>query len=133
MDGGAQQKQVSETIKGRIKQNALLRREKRRLTHEDQGMIMVREPAQSSHSKAASVFPLNRASDSVVEYVPDTDSIASTLSSGYVRSTTAGCSVDWSEVSQSSSTAASSTFSPVTLPTGSSPGCSWPAGPAGPI
>ena len=130
MDGGAQQKQVSETIKERIKLNALLRREKGRLAHEDQGMIMIREPVQSSHSEAASVLPLDRAVDSVEAYVPHPDSIASTISSDYIRSSTAGCSVDQSEVSQSLSTAASSPFSPVIVPIGDSPGSSWPAGPA---
>ena len=133
MDGGPQQKQVSETIKGRIKMNAWLRREKGRITHEDQGMIMVREPVQSSHSEAPSVFPLGRAGDRVVEYVPPLDSIASTISSGYVSLITAGSSVDQSQVSQSSSTAASSTFSPVIVPIGDSPGSSWPAGPAVPL
>ena len=115
MDGGAGQKQMSETLKGSIKQNALLRRERRLLTHEDQGT------------------GISRASDNIVDYAPPAEPIASTLPSNHVRSSVAGCSVDGSEVSQSSSTAASSTCSPITLPTSSTSGSSPPAGLANPI
>ncbi|KAK8075373.1 hypothetical protein PG997_010036 [Apiospora hydei] len=40
MDGGARQRHMTETIKQTIKQNALLRRERRLLTHEDQNIVV---------------------------------------------------------------------------------------------
>ncbi|KAK3691618.1 hypothetical protein LTR37_018535 [Vermiconidia calcicola] len=133
MDGGAGQKRVAETIKGRIKQNALLRRERRLFIHEDQVIIIATETGRVSHTNAATASTSSRASDNVVEYVPPAESIASTLSTSYVRPTTLRSSLDRSEVPQSPFTTASSTSSPVTLPTGSSSGSSWPAGLAIPI
>ena len=130
MDGGAGSKNMSEAIKGRIKQNALLRRERRLLTHEDQGIMIATETNRVYHTDASTP---SRASDNVVEHVPSAGSIASTLSTSYVIPTTLRSSVDGSEVSQSSFTTASSTSGPVTVLTGSSPGSSWPAGLAIPI
>ena len=133
MDGGAGQKRMSETIKGRIKQNALLRRERRLLSHEDQGINIATETGPVSHTDAISASAPSRAGDYVVEYVPPAESIASTLSTSYVRPTTLRSSIDRSEVSRFPLTSASSTSGPVMLPIGSSSGSSWPASLAIPI
>ena len=133
MDGGAGQKQMSETIKGIVKQNALLRREKRLVAREDQGIIIATETDRVFHMDAISASAPSHASDTVVEYVPPAESIASTLSTSYVRSTTLRSSLDRSEVSQFPFATASSTSDPITLPIGSSSGSSWPAGLAIPI
>ena len=130
MDGGPGQKHMSETIKGRIKQNAFLRRERRLLSHEDQVIIVATETDPVSLSDTVYPSPPSRASNSVVEYAESAKSVASTLSTSDARPNALRSSVDGSEMSQSPFTAASSVASPVTLPTGSSP---WPAGLAIPI
>lgn len=133
MDGGAGQKHMSETIKGIIKQNALLRRERRLLTHEDRGTIIATETERVFHTDSVSTSAPSRVSDNGLEYVPPADSIASTLATSYIRPTTLQSSINRSEVSQFPPTIASATSGAVLLPTRSSPGSSWSAGLAVPI
>lgn len=133
MDGGAGQKQMSETIKGIIKQNAILRREKRLLAHEDHGVVIATETDRVSDRDAVSASAPSRASDTVVEYVPPAESIASTLSTSYVAPATLRSSLDQSEVSQASSATASSISGPITLPIGPPSSSSAPVGLAIPI
>ncbi len=130
MDGGARQKHMSETVKARIKQNALGRRERRLLTHEDQGIIIATETDRRSHTDVSPASTSIPARDNIVKHTPSTEL---TLSSSYIRSTTQRSSIDPFEVSQSPFTTASSTSGPVALPTGSSSGSSLPAGLAIPI
>ncbi|KAK6068437.1 C6 transcription factor [Seiridium cupressi] len=121
MDGGSGQKHMSETIKGRIKQNALLRRERRLLAHGDHAMIMAMETDHAPHEDVESAsafvsFTTSRVSDPVVEYDALADSTASTPSTSLDRPTTLRSSVDPSDESQSPLTIASWTSGPPTLP-----------------
>ncbi|KAH6645307.1 fungal-specific transcription factor domain-containing protein [Truncatella angustata] len=131
MDGAAGQTHMSKTIKERIKQNAFLRRERRLLTHEDQGMVMATERDFVSHTSDL------RAPDStsapVLECVPPLNSTPLTLSTSSVGRTNFQLSTGRSDDSQAPSTTASLRSSPVTLPTGTSPGSSWSTGLAIPV
>lgn len=136
MDGGAGQKHMSETIKGRIKQNAVLRRERRLLTHEDQGMIMATEMDRVPHTDAISALAsraTSRASDLVMDYDPLAHSVASTPSTSSVRPATLRSSIDFSDETQSPYTTVSSTSGPAALPIGCSSDSPRPAGTAIPI
>ncbi|KAK9784083.1 putative Transcription factor dibT [Seiridium cardinale] len=127
MDGGSGQKHMSETIKGRIKQNALFRRERRLLAHGDHDMIMAMETDRAPHEDAESAsalvsFTTSRVTDPVVEYDALADSTASTPSTSLGRPNTLRSSVDPFDQSQSPLTIASWTSGPRTLPSGCSAG-----------
>ncbi|KAF2718106.1 hypothetical protein K431DRAFT_287952 [Polychaeton citri CBS 116435] len=106
MDGAAEQKHMSEAIKERIKQNAILRRERR---------------------------ATSRAGASVMEYVLSTDSAASTLNTSSVAQAIPQSSINRSDESQPSITNASSTSTPITLQKRSPSDTSGQAGFAVPI
>ena len=116
------------TIKGRIKHNALLRRERRLLNHEDQGILIatICPRGSVSHTDAVTPFNPSHVSDNVSEYVPP-------LSTSSDTPTAPQSSINRSEVSQSPFATASTAPSLVTLLTGSSSSSSRPAGFAVPI
>ena len=126
MDGGSGQKHMAGTIKGRIKQNALLRRERRRLIHEDQGVMIATESDHVSHTDHVNISILNAPNGNFAEYVPS-------LSTSSVQSTALQSANERSEASQSPFTIASPASNPVTLPTGSSSSPSRPASLVAPI
>jgi C6 transcription factor Pro1 len=136
MDGGAGQKHMSETIKERIKQNGLVRRERRLLTYEDEIIIIDTDTNRVSPTDATSISA-SRASSAdtlAVEYVPPAASAASTLSTSSVRPGIFRTSIDQSEKSQfPHETTSSSTSSPGILPAGLLLGSSGPTGLATPI
>ena len=126
MDGDTGQKHMAATIKGRIKHNALLRRERRLLSNEDQGILIDTEIGGLYHTDSVTDSTPNRASDRDAEYVLP-------LSTSSVISPAPQSSIDRYEVSQSPFSTISTASRRVTLPTGSSSSSSGLAGFAIPI
>ncbi|KAI9708266.1 MAG: hypothetical protein M1812_008067 [Candelaria pacifica] len=131
MDGGAAQKQMSEMIKGTIKQNAILRRERR--TQGDQGSFFALEEDCVSYPNAVTTFSSTCGRDNVDKHVPPAESTISIPSANPVRPTATQPSINQAEASLLPFTSASSTSGPVILPSGSSSVPSSPAGFAIPI
>ncbi|ETS78821.1 hypothetical protein PFICI_08674 [Pestalotiopsis fici W106-1] len=119
MDGGSRQKHMSETIKTAIKQNALLRRERRLLAQEDHGMIMTIEadpvPRQLlgfNPAPALALAPTSHTGDPITHNDPFGAPIASSPSTS---SSNTAPSVDCSNESQSPHTVTSWTSGAPTL------------------
>ena len=136
MDGGAGQKQMSETIKKGIKQNAFVRREKRQFSHKD-GIGAATETGRRRRTET--IFPsTSNGTDHAIsagreEYIHPVDVAASSLSTSSSGATTLQSTAYPFDDSQSPPTAAFSTPGPVTLPLGPSSGLSWPGDSVTPI
>lgn len=130
MDGGVGREHMSETIKAKIKQNAILRRERRLLTRNDWDLIVATETDDASASAPRAI---SHASDPTVENSPPADQTALSRSPSPVRPSTLWSPVHRSEGSHTSVTPASSTSDPTTLPTRPSSDSFQPAGYSTPI
>lgn len=107
---------MSKTIKENIKQNALLRRERRVATQDDRNIVIVMETSHlpSPDSAMALASPdTDRANNLAMEDAPSTDSIASSASASADPLTTLRSSVGWSE---ESATPASTAGSAIPIP-----------------
>ncbi|KAF7526512.1 hypothetical protein G7054_g10727 [Neopestalotiopsis clavispora] len=135
MDGGSDQKHMSETIKARIKHNAMLRRERRLMANEDHDIIMTMETDHRATGElmdsgsALGASSSSRVSNPVLEYDSLADSSASTPSTSSGRPTTLRSSVDRFDEGQSPLTVASWASGPPTLSSGYSASSTRPAVP----